>query len=344
MDDNLTRRTVLAASLAALPMAGLASAEPKRKQLLAPALKPGDTVALIAPASKLPDAKEAEEACSFIKALGYRPIMSENANKSWGYLSGTDEERAHDLNWAFKNPEVRGIVCIKGGYGAMRILPRLDYAAIRRHPKVLVGYSDVTALLNAIYKKTGLVTFHGPVATSTAREYSTNWLQKAIGHASRVGTFAQPDAATASKGDLQLATLHGGKARGRLVGGNLTLLSHLMATPYEPDFAGKILFIEDVTEAPYRIDRMLTQLWLNGALGKVKGVAVGQFTNCDEQDSQSPWKCKDVIELRLKGLGVPVLTGLPIGHVADKLTLPVGAMAVLDADKQTLSVVEPAVC
>jgi len=263
--------------------------------------------------------------------------------KSWGYLAGTDEERVADLNWALSDPSIKGVLCLRGGYGAMRYLPSIDFDAVRSNQKVVIGYSDITALLVALYEKTSLVCFHGPVGTSTPCEYSTNWMMSAITKKSPLGTYSQPDRATAGKGEFELVTIHGGRATGLLTGGNLTLLTHLLGTPYAPDLRGKILFIEDVTEAPYRIDRMLTHLWLSGELQKVKGVAVGQFTDCDSQEPGSAWKVKDVLEIRLQGLGVPVLTGLAIGHVRDKITLPLGVQAELDADKQTLTVLEPAV-
>ncbi|MBX3112171.1 MAG: LD-carboxypeptidase [Fimbriimonadaceae bacterium] len=339
---DLSRRAVLAASLAATPLAALASKGP-RKLVRPPALKPGDSVALIAPASTMPDAAEVESARQFVFSLGFRPVFGLHATKTWGYLAGTDEERAADLNWALRDPSVDGIMCLRGGYGAMRFLPSIDYEAARAHPKVFIGYSDITALLVAITQKAGVVTFHGPVGTSSVSEFSTNWMMRALTQPRPLGTYTQPDPAKAGKGDFELVTVHGGKASGPLVGGNLTLLSCLMGTPYAPDIAGKILFIEEVQEAPYRIDRMLTQMWLSGDLQKVRGVALGQFTDCDSQEPGSSWRVRDIVALRLKPLGVPVLSGLPIGHVKDKITLPLGAMAQLDADAQTLTVLEPAV-
>ncbi len=340
---GLTRRAVLAAA-AALPLG--ASAAKDREDpgaLVPPALKLGDRVALITPATKLDSAEDTVNSRQFVESLGFRPEFGLNATKEFGYLAGTDRQRVDDLNWALNDPGIRGIIFIKGGYGSMRYLPMIDYEAARRDPKVIVGYSDVTALLVALNRKSGIVTFHGPVATSAPSVFSTVWMKKALCFRQALGSYEQPDKGTASAGDFRLKTIHGGKAVGPLVGGNLTLLTSMLGTPYAPQISGKILFIEEVGEAPYRIDRMLTQLWLTGDLKKVKGVAVGQFVKCDEQAPDSGWKTSEVIEMRLRELGVPVLSGLAIGHIQDKITLPIGVRAKLDADEQTLTVLDPAV-
>lgn len=338
----MTRRDFLAgtAALASMGLAGTALAA--RPSLMKPkALKPGARIALPAPASEGDYAADIARCRTFIEAQGWTPVEMKNAQNRFGYLAGTDEERAEDLNEAFRDDSIDGIICIRGGYGSMRILPFLDWKMIRRNPKVLMGFSDITALLVGISQRAGMATFHGPNALSTPNEYSDGWMRKAVAEAEPIGAWSQPSPLPSDA--YQLATLHGGKGEGRLVGGNLTLLAHLMGTPWEPDLEDAILFIEDVGEAPYRLDRMLSQMRLAGSFQKCRGVAVGQFTNCDEKDPDSAWNVADVMRNRLADLGIPVVTGWAIGHVRPKLTLPLGCKAELDGDTLTFRVLEAAV-
>jgi muramoyltetrapeptide carboxypeptidase len=299
-------------------------------------LRAGDMVALVAPAGPLASPEELERAEKIVRTLGLVPRVMPGASLQLGYLAGSDERRAADFNEAVRDPQVRGIFALRGGYGTMRILDRIDYDACRRDPKVILGYSDLTALLNVITQRTSVVTFHGPVAAlSDFTENEVAWLRAAVMSAEPLGTLCVPDA----------RVLSGGVAKGRLAGGNLSLITALVGTPHEIDTAGTILVIEDVDEAPYRIDRMLTQLRLSSALNSVAGIVAGGFTNCDvpEDHRYAGLRLADVLADRLRDLGVPVLLDLPVGHIEEQWTLPLGAMASLDTEERSLTITESAV-
>ena len=243
-----------------------------------------------------------------------------------GYLAGTDEQRAADFNDAARDPQVRGIFALRGGYGTMRILDAIDYAALANDPKVVLGYSDLTALLNTITQKTGLVTFHGPVAALSAfTERETSWLYRAVMRVEPIGELTASDT----------LSLRDGSAQGRLCGGNLSLVTALLGTPYQIDTTGTLLVLEEVEEAPYRIDRMLTQLRLSGALANIRGVLIGTCKNCDV-DEEHPYAAMPLVRTlkdRLGDLGVPVLSNLPIGHAGEQWTLPIGLEARIAGDR-----------
>jgi muramoyltetrapeptide carboxypeptidase len=299
-------------------------------------LREGDVVALVAPAGPLASADELRRAEEVVRSLGLVPLAMPRSSLQLGYLAGTDEQRAADFNEAARDPEVRAIFALRGGYGTMRILDRIDYDAIRRDPKVILGYSDLTALLNVITQRTGVLTFHGPVAALS--EFTPNevaWLRAAVMSAAPLGTLHVP----------QARALCGGVSQGRLAGGNLSLITALLGTPHEIDVSQAVLVIEEVDEAPYRIDRMLTQLRLNGVLERVAGIVAGGFTNCDvtEDHRYAGLRLERVLEDRLGELHVPVLLGLPIGHIDEQWTLPLGATVLLDAGARTLTITESAV-
>lgn len=296
-----------------------------------PFLKPGDLVALISPAGPLAADERLAEAIAHVEQLGLRARPGKHALARNGFLAGTDEQRAADFNDALRDPEIRGVVAVRGGYGTTRILDRIDYQALRRDPKVVLGYSDLTAPLNALYQRTGVVTYHGPVAALSS--FSPNevaWLRRAIFDAPPLGALDAPNA----------RALVAGTARGRLAGGNLSLLSAMVGTPYAVDFDGAIVFIEEVDEPPYRVDRMLTQLLASGALRSCAGIVVGECRNCDTEfaDGSKQTRLADVVVERLSGLGVPLLDGATFGHIDEQWTLPIGVTAVLDADARRLVV------
>jgi len=290
------------------------------KPLLPPALREGDAVALISPAGPLSSDEEFVRAEEIVRSLGLVPRIGRYARSKRGYLAGTDEERAADFNDAARDPEVRGIFALRGGYGTMRILGAIDYDALAANPKVVLGYSDLTALLNAITQRTGLVTFHGPVAAlSKFTENETAWLRRAVMRSEPLGEL---EAAGAN-------TMLPGSARGPLRGGNLSLVAALAGTPYEIDMSGAVMVIEEIEEAPYRIDRMLTQLRLSGALSRIAGVLVGRCANCDvgEDHPYAAMPLAKTLADRLGDLGVPVITDLPVGHEGEQWTLPLGLEA-----------------
>lgn len=299
-----------------------------RNMRLPSPLSKGARVALVAPAGPLRGEQELHAAIEHATSLGWEPVVAPHALARDGYLAGSDEQRAHDLNTALRDDDVDGIWCLRGGYGAMRILPALDYDAMRRNPRPLLGYSDITALHCAVNARSGVVSYHGPTARGALTEFSRDSLLRAV--------MEQVDPC----GHAPLAhTLRGGRAAGRLVGGNLALLAALAGTPYAPDYDGAILVLEDVGEATYRIDRMLQQLRLSGALDRLAGIAFGQFTESTDALDADLRPLDDVLREAADVAGVPALAGIPLGHVGDQWTVPLGARAELDADAHTLHVV-----
>jgi muramoyltetrapeptide carboxypeptidase len=293
----------------------------------------GDTLGLIAPASP-PSNSESVDACAqTLEKMGFEVALGKHVRERKGFLAGEDRDRAGDLMQMFTDKKIHGIVCLRGGYGTPRLLPLLDYPAIRRHPKVFVGYSDITALNCALLHKSNLVTFHGPGASSfTAADCP------AFSRQSWLNAIMQPQppgSICAGCPDQNVTILQRGKVSGRLVGGNLSLLVSLIGTPFLPSLKNKILFFEDVDERPYRMDRMLTQFLNAGLLQQVAGIAVGNCKGCDETKPAAPGDfrqtLKDVLMDRLLPLKVPVVMGLPFGHVPFNATLPFGVEATLDA-------------
>ncbi|WP_406046168.1 LD-carboxypeptidase [Micromonospora sp. NBC_00898] len=262
---------------------------------------------------------------------GLRPVLAPNAYARRGYLAGGDELRAADLNTAFADPEVRGVLCTRGGYGAQRVVDLIDMAAVRRDPKVVAGFSDITALQFALWRGARLASVHGPGAAWLDERTPLRSAESL--HAALMTTELVTVAAVAEEETFGVRVP--GRAVGPLLGGNLCLITASIGTPDMPDLTGAVLLVEEVQEPPYKVDRMLTQLRRCGALDGVAGVAVGQFTDCADG-----WETTvaDVLGERLGDLGVPVLGGLPIGHGVGQLTVPVGTRAVLDADAGTLTV------
>jgi muramoyltetrapeptide carboxypeptidase len=309
-------------------------------------LKAGDTIGLIAPASNVWQDEDIYFATDILKSLGFKVKHSKNLFKRYGYLAGQDKERADDVNTMFADKTIDGIFCIRGGYGTPRILPYLDYELIKKNPKALVGYSDITALLNAITARTGLITFHGPVAKQNFSDYTLASFKKILFNPSVPVELATPPLFKTKEGtaekDNRLTVLHEGKATGRLIGGNLSLMVKLVGSPFEPDYTGKILFLEDVEEAPYRVDGMLTHLWLAGRLDKLVGVVFGKCSDCDAPEAPS-LSVEQVLRDRLTSLKIPVFSGVMIGHIENLATIPVGALATLDTHNKRLILEEKAV-
>ena len=292
-----------------------------------PPLAAGARVALLCPAGPLRDAGELDRGIENARALGWTPVVGEHALARRGYFAGDDAARAEDLNRALADDTIDGIWCLRGGYGAMRLLPALDYDAARRRPKALIGYSDITALHAAFGRHAALSTFHGPTARASLSDFSRESLRRAV-----AGGGEPCGAAPGAR------TLHPGRASGRLAGGNLALLSALVGTPFAPDLDGAILVLEDIDERVYRIDRMLVQLRLAGALRGVRGLVFGAFTNCPAANDDGARDLDDVLAELAGELRVPCLAGAPVGHIDDQWTLPLGARAELDADDRRLTV------
>ena len=255
----------------------------------------------------------------------------------YGYLGGSDEHRARELNKMFSDESVNGIVCARGGYGCSRILPLLDYHVIAKNPKVFVGYSDITALLYAIYKKTGLITFHGPVGISTFDDFTVENLNAVISSSEEFTySFEYNNKEQNSKSLFQIRS---GKAKGILVGGNLSIMTSLSGTEYELNLENKIVFIEEVREDPYRVDRMLTQLIEANNLDKAAGIILGTFHKCDLPKDENPQNSLSLIDVcydRLSNIYCPIVYGLPFGHISHKISLPFGSRVDFDADNAIL--------
>lgn len=308
-------------------------------------LKAGDTIGLITPSSYVFDTWRIELASARLEAsLGVKCKVGRFVKSRHGYMAGTEKERLEDLHAMFADPGVAGVFCLEGGYGTERLLSGIDYELLRKNPKILVGYSDITGLHLAITKKAGLVTFHGPVATGSLPSWSLASLKKALFSAEPIGELANPPEDDQNWPAFPLHTVSAGKARGAITGGNLTLVSTTMGTPYEIDARGKILFLEDTGEAPYRVDRMLTQLKLAGKLQEAAGIVWGTCTECTPAKSsfEVNLSVSDLLDEILGDLGKPVLAGLVFGHTKEKATLPIGVEAELDAGAKKVTIVEPA--
>lgn len=310
-----------------------------------PRLRPGDVVGLIEPAGFTDDMFDLDLIKETIVAMGLVPRSAPHLAARYGYLAGRDKERAADVNAMFADPKVRAVFAVRGGWGCARILPLLDFATIRANPKLLIGFSDITALHMAFAARAGFTTIHGPNASSSWGRFSWDGF-RAVAFDGAMPTFANPvgneDRLVPRAGRIR--TFHPGKASGRLLGGNLTVLAALMGTGWLPDFTGAILFIEDIAEAPYRIDRMLTQLALGGVLGRLAGVVFGQCTDCGASGpSYGGFTLSEVLQQHLSPLGIPAFQGAQFGHVANQFSLPVGVRAEMDADAGTIRLLEPAV-
>ena len=336
--------TALAAAALMLPLAGTrhAFAATPRKRLLAAALSPGDTVALVSPSGATDDAFDLQLAQEAMEALGLKVKVAPHLAARRGHLAGTDAERAGDLNAMFVDREVKAIVCARGGSGAARLLPLLDYDAIRRNPKVLLGYSDITALHCAIHARTGLVTFHGPIGAGSWNRFNADQFRRVF-----FNRELMQYQNVADKGDElvqrknRTVTIASGKAQGELVGGNLTVLTALAGSSYLPDFRGKILFLEDVSEAPYRVDRMFSTLKLMGVLDQVAGVIFGECTDCKPGDGFGSLTLPQIFDDYLKPLKIPAYRGAMIGHIRQQFIVPVGGKVEMDADAGTFRLLEP---
>ena len=332
----------------ALTMPSLRVAASSSDPLIRPkALRAGDTVGLVTPATYVPDPDRIALAERTIKYFGLRMKLAKNAGKRMGDYHLSIDERLDDLHAMFGDKEVSGVFAIRGGYGSMHLLDRIDYDLIRHNPKIFLGYSDITAMHLAINKQAKLVTFHGPIALSRFTDFTQKYFRKALFETQPIGRVTNPPESNELRPGHPLRTIRTGVATGPLIGGNLTLISNTMGTPYEIDTRGKILFLEDVDEEPYSIDRMLTHLRLAGKFDGVAGVIFGECQDCRPKDykpsSTITYGLGEVLDNILGDLTVPVLYGLTIGHTDDQLTLPLGVNATLDATNGTVDIKEAAV-
>ena len=344
----------LGVGTAALPFAGFlpifddnaATRNPQALELLPKRLAAGNTIGIISPSSAIFDSEPYQIAVETFQAMGLKVKLGEFVKSRYGHLAGTDEERAEEFNAMFKDPEIDAIIALRGGSGAARILNKIDYEAIAANPKIFIGYSDITALHMAIYTKTGLVTFHGPLAVSTWNQFSYEYFRRLLFNAEAV-KWENPKN---KRGQLtqttnRTRTITPGIATGRLLGGNLSVLTGIMGSEYFPDdWSNTILYLEDVGEAIYAVDRMMSQLMLGGVLEQISGFVFGKCTDCDPQGSgYGSLTLEEVIDYYIKPLGIPAYTGAMIGHIDDNWTIPNGAEAELDGTKGSLRLLAPAV-
>jgi muramoyltetrapeptide carboxypeptidase len=276
-----------------------------------------------------------------MEAMGLKVKVGSNFKNRFGHLAGTDEERAADFNAMFADPEVKAIICLRGGSGAARILPLIDYEQVKANPKPLLGYSDITALHCALYSQTGLISFHGPNGSGSWNSFHANQFQQLF-FDQKLLSFKNE----VTKGDDLVAkgnriqTLTKGTAEGKILGGNLTVLTALSGTPYYPDFQDSILFIEDVGEDPYRIDRMMSTLKLNGTLGKIKGFVFGQCSDCKPGSGYGAFTVDQIMDQYIIPLNIPAYIGAMIGHISKQFIIPVGARVRLNADQGSITLLE----
>jgi muramoyltetrapeptide carboxypeptidase len=343
----LSRRSAIvgmgAAAALALPFAGAAADAPRKP----PRLRRGDTVGLVAPAMFSDDMVEIEQVKTTIAAMGLVPKVGRYVTARYGYLAGTDQQRADDLNSMYADESVRAVFAVHGGWGSARLFPFLDWDVIRRNPKLLIGSSDITALHLAFAARAGFPTIHAPNAAN-------GWLKItwdafwSLAFAAGTPLFRNPDPDPApdplGQERWRTTTIRPGKASGKLIGGNLSVLASLVGTPWLPDFQGAILFLEETGEAEYRIDRMMTQLALAGILGKAAGIVFGQCTRCTAGiPNYSGFTVPQILQQHLAPLGVPAFHGANIGHVANQLAIPVGVRTEIDAAAGTIRILEAAV-
>lgn len=331
---------MLGASLPFLAFDGQKSIQFQNSILPNPIQK-GDTVGLISPSAATADRMEFTFAKEALEALGFKVKLGANLKNRRGHLAGTDEERAEDLNSMFSDHEIKAIVCIRGGSGAARILPLIDYEQIRKNPKPLMGYSDITALHCAIYSQTGLISFHGPNGTGSWNSFNVKQFEQVFFEKKQV--LYQNE--QSNSGDLviknnRIQTLTPGQASGQILGGNLTVLTALSGTPYYPDFKNAILYIEDIGEDPYRIDRMMSTLKLNGTLDVIAGFVFGQCSDCTPGGGYGSLTVDQVLDDYVLPLGIPAYSGAMIGHIPKQFIIPNGALVQLDADQGSIQLTQ----
>lgn len=304
-------------------------------------LKSGDVIGIISPASSPENLDKIESGVKYLENLGYRVEVGENVGKIHGYLAGSDEERVSDLHSMFKNKNIKAIFNIRGGYGSGRLLDKIDFNLIKKNPKIFVGYSDLTVLQMAIFKKTGLITFAGPmVATDFSGkvdEYMEENFWKVITSSKKIGKLHNPR-------DEKFYVLNSGRGEGQILGGNLAVFASLMGTEFMPNLKDSVLLIEDIGEVPYRIDRLLNQLKLAKVFENANGIILGRFVDCYEKDkSKETIKLNEVIEHYLSNIKIPVLYSFSHGHIKENLTVPFGVKCKLNTTKGFIEILESAV-
>ena len=314
----------------------------KKPRIFPARLKQGDLIGLVTPGSPIVK-EQLERAVEKLEKLGFRTFYNDSVLSEYGYFAGSDQERADELMGMFTNKDIDGILCVRGGYGSIRILDLLDFEQIKLNPKVFIGYSDITALLNSVYEQTGLITFHGPLGVSEFNNFTVKSLKKLV--MNPVNHYKYPykrEDDTENNPEFDRYTITGGKAEGELIGGNISVLDSMIGSKFETDFENKIVYLEDTEEKTYRLDKMLVHLLQATNLNKAAGIVMGAFYECNIND-EPRLSLKEAIGDLLKPLGIPVSYGLSFGHIDTMLTIPNGILARMNADKNTLKLLEKAV-
>lgn len=336
----------LAAATSALAMP-LKIATATSSPLLKPArLKPGAVVGIISPASATFVKEELNIVLDAVRGLGLVPKLAPHVRDRYGYLAGTDKDRAADINQFFNDPQIAALLPIRGGWGCSRILPYLDYEAIRQNPKIIIGFSDITALILGINARTQLVTFHGPHGLTSWRTSQTESFRRVL-FAGETVTIVNPKDGDDSDRLMQvknrIQTITPGIAKGKLIGGNLSVLSGIVGSPYLPNMAGAILFLEDTGENIYRLDRLMTHLKIAGVFDKLAGFTFGQCPGCTPDADYGSLTLEEVVWGHIQPLKIPAYYGAAIGHVENIVTLPIGLEVEIDARAGSIKMLEPAV-
>jgi len=304
-------------------------------------LEKGDVIGIISPASNPDNLEKIEQGVNYLEKLGYRTEIGDNVGKEHGYLAGTDEERLADLHGMFSNKNVKAIFCVRGGYGSGRLLDKIDFSLIKKNPKIFVGYSDITVLQMAIFKKTGLITFAGPMVAADfsgkINQYTEENFWKVITSHRKIGKLHNPR-------DEKFYVLNSGRGEGKILGGNLALLASLLGTEFMPNMKDSILLLEDIGEQPYRVDRLFNQLKLAKVFDQINGLILGRFVDCYETDkSKKTIKLNEVVEHYFSKLKIPVLYSFSHGHIEENLTIPFGVNCKINTSRGFVEIVENAV-
>lgn len=335
-----THQSLTLATLAFLPKQLRSSPHPVKRCLKGHRLKRGDTIGLITPGSYLSDSG-LDKAVQNIESLGLKVKLGQYIRSERGFTAGTDAERLSDIHQMFADKAVDAIWCARGGYGCTRLLEQLDYKLIKNNPKLLLGYSDITALLNAIYHKTGLIGVHAPVGASDFTPYTVAQLKAIVFEDSKNYSIPLSNAYLQNDNkDYQPTTIHPGIATGRLVGGNLSLIASMVGTGKNILGKNRLIFLEDIGEKPYRIDRMLTQLRQSGYFKGANGILLGTFADCEADEGDRSLTLLETLQDRLSDLNIPTIYGFSFGHITDQCSIPIGIQAQIDTKQNCLTLLE----
>jgi muramoyltetrapeptide carboxypeptidase len=314
----------------------------KKPKILPPALKQGDLIGLVTPGSPITE-EQLEEAIRKIEGLGYRTYYKDSVLSKYGYFAGKDQERAEELMQMFTNKEIKGIWCVRGGYGSIRILNLIDFQEIERNPKVFIGYSDITALLTSVYEQSGLVNFHGPLGVSEFNDFSVASMERVLVAPRKKYKYPyKREEHTETNPEFDRYTINGGKAEGELIGGNISVLDSMIGSKFEPDFKDKLVYLEEIEEKTYKVDKMLFHLLGATNLREAAGIAMGVMGDCNTGEAPT-LSLKEAIGDLLDPLEMPVSYGLSFGHIKEMITIPNGIRARLNADRNSLKLLEKTV-